>query len=1015
MTLNTYGLYIKKTLERLWTLSSGTVTPIKDIDYLPCEYKKGDTLPEADAGFYRLTGDLPGGKDKHGYLRFHVTADDADPHKKPYLQIKTSGVGTWDALNPQFMLYINGKLRQGLDINHTEYPLESGRDYDVLLYYYSGMNDCTSFAFSAGVRYEDIALSNLYYDISVPFDACRIFPEHYDKHVIVEKHLVAACRQLDFSDVGSDAFYESVRDADAYLKKELYERLAGKETTLCRAVSLIGHTHIDVAWRWTYAQTKEKAQRSFATVLQLMEEFPEYTFMSSQPQLYEYLKEEAPETYERVKEAVKSGRWEPAGGMWVEADCNLPSGESLVRQILFGRRFFKEEFGIDDHILWLPDVFGYSAALPQILKKSGIDTFVTSKISWNDTDKIPCDTFMWRGIDGTEIFSYFLTAQNSRNNQPDRFTTYNGDVTPSQVLGTWERYQQKDYNDSVCLTFGFGDGGGGPTREMLLRHRRLEKGLPGIPKTVMENPSDFFSRVRENFDKNSRLLPEVPTWSGELYLELHRGTYTTMAKNKKLNRMCEFLLGKAEALSVFADVLLKSDYPKAELQNAWKTVLLNQFHDVLPGSSIGEVYEDSDRLYAGVVKDVKAIKNEKLRALAAAVETDGGLFLYNPNGMPCDGIAAYEGKTYTVRDVPAFGWKVITPKESASRVRVRELTAENDWFILRLSEEGEIASLYDKRARREVFRNGMTGNRFALLEDYPYAHDAWDITRYARYKSYALSGKVTVTPYNDEVCGGFEVRHKEAHFDMIQKILIYDDMERIDFVTWIDWHEDHRLLKVYFPFAVNTDSATYEIQFGSVRRPTHENTSWDKAQFEVVGHKWMDVSDHGYGVSLLNNGKYGYETVGSEVSMSLLKAPTEPNPTADRGEHTFIYSLYPHTGALCEPDTIRQAYMLNNPVEFLPVGAHHGILPSCRSMVMTEQKNIVIETVKKAEDSDDVIVRFYEATNAAGMATLRFGFPVKEVYLCDLSENEEMALPVTDGAVDVSVKGFEIVTLKLKR
>ena len=528
-----YKNHIMQTIKVLEELIPSSGVKVENAEYFNCPYKKGESLPYDSAEFRPYDGVLPLGKDSHAWLRFSLKAEDRGENLKPYLRVNTANIGAWDALNPQCMLYIDGELKCGLDINHREFPIKAGKNHEVYIYIYSGMNDIASLPFSAELIYKDEAAKKLYYDMKVPFDAACVFPEHYEESVIILKYLEAAADMIDFREPGSEKYYSSLKKAEDFLENEFYSKVCGRENTLCDGVFCIGHTHIDVAWLWTYAQTREKAQRSFSTVLSLMERYPEYKFMSSQPQLYEYLKEESPKTYERVKKAVAEGRWEPEGAMWVEADCNLISGESMIRQILFGKRFFREEFGKESEILWLPDVFGYSAMMPQILKKTGVSAFVTSKISWNDTNMMPHDTFLWQGIDGTEIFSYFLTAQDSHLNNPVRYTTYVGNITPRQVLGTWERYQDKAYNSSVALTFGYGDGGGGPTEEMLEAQRRTARKIPGIPKTVPAHPSEFIKTAKENFEKNIKLLPETPRWVGELYLENHRGTYTNAAKNKK--------------------------------------------------------------------------------------------------------------------------------------------------------------------------------------------------------------------------------------------------------------------------------------------------------------------------------------------------------------------------------------------------------------------------------------------------------------------------------------------------
>lgn len=1007
-----YKNHIMQTIKVLEELILSDTVKIEEAEYFNCPYKKGERLPYDSAEFRPYDGVLPLGKDSHAWLRFSLKAEDRGENLKPYLRVNTANIGAWDALNPQCMLYIDGELKCGLDINHREFPIKAGENHEVYIYIYSGMNDIASLPFSAELIYKDEAAKKLYYDMKVPFDAACVFPEHYEESVIILKYLEAAADMIDFRDPGSEKYYSSLKKAEDFLENEFYSKVCGRENTLCDGVFCIGHTHIDVAWLWTYAQTKEKAQRSFSTVLSLMERYPEYKFMSSQPQLYEYLKEESPETYERVKKAVAEGRWEPEGAMWVEADCNLISGESMIRQILFGKRFFREEFGKESEILWLPDVFGYSAMMPQILKKTGVSAFVTSKISWNDTNMMPHDTFLWQGIDGTEIFSYFLTAQDSHLNNPVRYTTYVGNITPRQVLGTWERYQDKAYNSSVALTFGYGDGGGGPTEEMLEAQRRTARKIPGIPKTVPAHPSEFIKAAKESFRKNIKLLPETPRWVGELYLENHRGTYTNAAKNKKFNRKSELLLGRAEALTAFG-MLMGREYPEKEFRSLWHDVLLNQFHDVIPGSSIKEVYDETDKMYEHILSDGERLFDGALSKMAKNINTKKGFLVYNPNSFAASGRVNAGGEEIFVRDVPAFGWKNIVPEKKECSVKTGGLTAENEFFRLELSENGAITSLYDKRNARETVKKDSGGIRYVLCEDRPFNHDAWNIERYAGYKTYEAEGKAEISTFSDGASKGFTVKTAIGKAEITEKIRLYDETDRVDFNVHVLWNEDHYLLRKVFPFDVKTDKLNCDIGMGYVERAGHDNTSWDEAKFETVMHKWADVSEPGFGVSVINDSKYGVGSRGGEIAVSILKAASYPNPESDRGEHTFGLSVYPHGGRFTESRLFFHAYEFNNPLIAKECGDNEGSLPGEFSLLGA--KGAIIDTVKKAEDSDDIIVRLYEPDGKRTKAKLSFGFDFKEAYFTDISENEEKKAEVISGTIETELSPFEIVTLKIKK
>ena len=534
--------------------------PITDFLMKECGYKT-DNVPPVPDDSWRVfrKGDMWGNeKDSHCWFskRIKTTEDNT------YFSVTTGREGEWDATNPQFMVYLDGKLVQGMDVNHTEVLLDKAKEYDVSLYSYSGMNGGYVYLDAALKKYHD-DVKKLYFDMKIPFDVCMLHESDEKVYIDVMSYVENTANMIDFRSGGN--FIESVKNALSYIESDFYNKFCGKSKCEGEAVC-IGHTHIDIAWLWTVAQTREKALRSFSTVINLMKQYPEYKFMSSQAILYKYIKEQAPDLYEEIKEMIRQGRWEVEGAMWVEADCNLASGESLVRQVLFGKRFFKEEFDKDSNVLWLPDAFGYSGALPQILVKSGVTRFLTSKISWNETNKMPNDTFIWQGIDGTEIFSYFLTAQHKYLGQkPMNMTTYLPMLNPAYTQGGWERYQNKDISDEVLITYGWGDGGGGPTWEMIEAGKRLEKGIPGCVSVRFDTATNFFDKLERKMKKSKH----IPKWVGELYLEFHRGTYTSMAKNKKNNRKSEYMYQTAELLSVSDMLLNGTKYPQKDINDGW--------------------------------------------------------------------------------------------------------------------------------------------------------------------------------------------------------------------------------------------------------------------------------------------------------------------------------------------------------------------------------------------------------------------------------------------------------------
>lgn len=962
-----------------------------------CPYKK-DNTPPALSMFRTYNNefiDFPG--DAHLWLHIECDIPEIPEDEKYVLKMTTGREGQWDACNPQCSVFVNGKsCSQAFDTNHTELILTEGHK-DIYIYFYSG-KEPASLRLSASILVKSLSVEKLIFDMNVPYEALDFIPKDSFDYIEALNALDMTCNELDFRERFSENFFEGIRRASDVLEREYYQKLCGKEKN--EEISFIGHTHIDVAWLWTLAQTKEKAQRSFSTVIQLMEQYPEYIFMSSQPQLYAYVKENDPELYEKIKERVAEGRWEPEGAMWLEADTNVTGGESLIRQIMYGKKFMKNEFGIDNKILWLPDVFGYSAALPQILKKCGIDSFFTSKINWNETDKFPHDTFIWRGIDGSKIFAVF--AKN-----------YVNMLSARDIKGLMGYHIDKKYTPTVLAPVGFGDGGGGVTFEMLENLRRFQKGLPGYPKVTMRKASETIEKIRGEFEESTKNLRFTPKWSGELYLEMHRGTYTTQGKNKKNNRQCELLLQKAEAASSMAGILTGFEYPKSVFDESWIKVLRNQFHDIIPGSSIKEVYADSDMEYDSVRSEGTKVFNNALSAIAENVKTDGGYLVYNPTSFTQNGIIKVNGMEFAVDDIPANGYTTVNSKTIKNSVLVSDKCIENDKIKVVFDKKYEIISIYDKENDRELIENGKSANVLEVFEDYPRDYDAWEITEYYKQKKWIADDVTSVGVLQGNLSGGFKIVRKYGKSTITQNIVLRTDSARVDFETEVDWQEDHVLLKSAFPLDIRSENVTCDIQFGSIERPTHRNTSWDQAKFEICAHKWADLSEKDYGVSLLNDCKYGYSCEENKLSITLLKAPTYPDPTADKGLHTFTYSVFPHKGSDLMA-TIKEAAILNNPMNAIVVEENKkGKLPSSFSFASVHADSAVIDTIKKAEDGNGYIVRLYEAQNMREEAELIFGFGVKEVYECDCLENNLEKLKSGKNSVKVKMGNFEIKTLRV--
>lgn len=1002
---------IQKTCEQLWLSAHQKLCDIDQVEYQKSNGYKQDNVIPAGGWKHFPAGSRVHGRDAHFWFRTCVHTPPAKENITYYVKYITGFEGQWDATNPQGLVYANGEMVQGCDTNHTDVYLKADTDYTLHNYFYVGLTDAW-IPLETSLYALDERSEQLYYDIKVALDSAKLQHPNSDEYISIMTVLEQTANLLDFRNPGSDAYYESLESAIAYIRDELYTKLCTTEGK--PVVSCIGHTHIDVEWLWARNQTREKIQRSFATVASQMKRYPEYLFMLSQPELYRYLKEEAPEKYEELKQLVKEGRWEPEGSMYVESDCNLISGESFVRQILQGKKFFNDEFGIDCKVLFLPDVFGYSAAMPQLLTKCGIRHFVTSKISWNESNTLPVDCFMWQGIDGTEIFTNFITTQDYTGPDASRGTTYVGHMTPSEVKGTWNKFQQKEYANRALNTYGYGDGGGGPTKAMLENQRRMAKGLPGMPVTKPETLLHHLDQLRDEFDAGCAKTRRTPKWVGELYLEYHRGTYTSIAKNKRNNRKSELMLQMAETLS-YTDFLNGGGYDAEGIYDCWTKVLHNQFHDIIPGSSIKEVYDGTDKDYTEILDYCNNVLEEKLSNIASKVDGNGGTLVYNPLGFAQKGIVKLNGVTTELTDeIPPFGWDIVQKTVTEAAVSIHNLTAENQYYTLTLDQSGRITAIFDKTAGRAVLKVGTFGNELQVFEDFPRQYDNWEISDYYKQKMWVLDEDAIIESVTEGSRAGFKITKLYMHSTITQYLWLYSESRRIDFETEIDWHEHHQILKTAFPLDVLSATATYDIQFGHVQRPTHENTSWEKAKFEVYGHKWVDISEPGYGVSLLNDCKYGHNTEGSTLKLTMIKCGTYPNPEADQGRHVFTYAIVPHIGDFRSAGIIQEAYALNQPLVAMKT-CGNDTLPSTFSLVSCDQPSVIVETVKKAEVDDGMIVRMYEAFGGRCTANISVPPGFNKVFLCDLMENELQELSMVDNCVTLPVSNFEIITLKYIR
>ncbi|MEY8357043.1 alpha-mannosidase [Lachnospiraceae bacterium 54-53] len=1039
---------LKAAVEALGPLRYSDMKPAENIQVSPGNYEFKEAFDGKSLSWRPYEWDETwGGGDKHYWFMTSVTLPEDWKGAEVRAILHTGATDIWNTDNPQVMVYLNGRLSGTMDMNHQDFPMTlnalGGETFELAFYAYSNSPGRTNFFHLETARYhEDVA--KLYYDLKVPFEAAELLEDDDPEQTGTCKALLEAVNRLDLSRPFSGRFFSSVREADRWLLKNYYKNRPENPVT----VHSIGHTHIDVAWKWPLRQTRQKAVRSFRTVLNLMERYPEYKFMSSQPQLYEFVKEEAPGLFEEIRERIREGRWEAEGAMWLEPDCNLASGESLIRHILYGRRFFEKELGGSvNEVLWLPDVFGYSAALPQIMRQSGLPYFMTTKLGWNEYNRFPYDTFRWRGIDGSEVLTWLITTRDyHKRDEPVRnfSTTYNGRQDARQIMGTWQRYQNKEVSQDVLTCYGYGDGGGGPTEEMLEQSRRMEHNVARCPRTRQTFVKDFFHLLEERMDTK-----QLPVWSGELYLETHRGTYTSMARNKKYNRTCEFLNGDAEFYSVL-DLLFHGNagYPAKALEENWKLLLLNQFHDILPGSSIREVYEDSKVQYEQILTSGQdIIDRSQGRVLQAAgyeegEETGEGLAVWNSlsfgrTGMvefhhPVGGTGLLSQETYDGRvlylapEVPSKGFRVFGTEASETGgevspvfasvetdregrpVKVKTLFYEAEFDAL-----GNFQKLCDRREERSLLKEGAAGNQLLVFEDRPLEFDAWNIDSTYGEKVWPVNDVQEIRLLeNGPVRGCILVRRRFMDSELEQRICFYSHTARIDFMTRILWHEHQMLLKAAFPLDIFCNEADYDIQFGNVSRPTHENTTWDQARFEVCAHKWADISEAGYGAALLNDCKYGYDIHDSVIRLTLIKSGIFPNPDADQGEHAFTYSLFPHRGDFRAGGVVQEAYDLNCPLKGTAV---RGRGLSSFSFLEIREENVLADTVKLSEEGDGIIVRFYETYGKRTKTHVNFpGGKDADFVECTCMEEEKRRLEDKKGTLEIIFKPYEIKTIKIR-
>lgn len=936
------------------------------------------------------------------------------------------------------LLYVNGSLYQGVDSNHKEVFFDVkklGNTIKMDFRLWSGLEGGGMPQIQyhqikeAYIACLDSPTDDLYYTGLMVAKTIKVLDEgNYYKHNL-EKILIKTMQMVNFTNQSSQAFYDSVKVAKDFLNRELDK--FQKDSNI--HVFCVGHTHIDVAWLWRLKHTREKVARSFSIVNRLMEKYDDYIFLQTQAQLYDYVKDDFPEIYKMIKERVKQGKWEPSGSMWVEADCNLISGESLVRQILYGKRFFQKEFGYKNSFLWLPDTFGYSWAMPQILKKSNIDTFITTKISWNEYNKIPSDTFIWRGIDGTEILTHFITTPEI-DAPSNWFSTYNGILSPETVKGVWDNYGNKDLNSDLLISYGYGDGGGGANRDMLENRRQLDK-IPGLPKVSNTNVTNYLERLHANI-KDKENNGYLHTWDNELYLECHRGTYTSQAYNKKMNRLLEFRYREAEILQVISSLANRNwdNYYASDFEKGWKIILRNQFHDIITGTSIKEVYEDSKEEYNIALNIVNKIIDKSFKSIVKDQANSFTVFnsgSFNRSGLVTIALSTSEevhfedeqgnvlpaqiekdsAKIY-IKNILPLSFQNIYIKEKAieqeSQFKFEKNSVESNKYIVEWNEEGHLVNLYDKELKRNALKGN--GNVFEVFEDKPRKLDAWEIEPTIDLKKEIIKvfkGAKLVSNGCHYVKILFEWKYNKTTIS--QYMVLYHYSNRIDFETTVNWQEREKLLKVAFPVDIRSTKARYDIQFGNVERPTHRSTSWDFAKFEVVGHKWADLSEKGFGVALLNNCKYGYDIQNNNMRLSLLKSACYPDPEADRGIHKFTYSIFIHGQEWYDSNLAQEAWDLNVPMPVIKGCVEEPV----KNLFEMDDTNIVIDAVKKTEDGNHIIIRMHEQYCGKSDVALKLNFDFISWCEADLMENK-IGHASKENIIKLTLRPYELCTILIQ-
>ena len=965
------------------------------------------------------------GYDETRYFEAEITVPSNFEGKKVYLSIDFGGEALV-RINGEIVGAVSSRENSGW-VHRTEILFKDGvKTGEKLSIQIEGTVDCAGFCNNAmaGEKYmeyrmkkaELIAVDKLtesyWFDISTAWDAYENCEDQYVKSRLFNA-MDDSVHQLDF-DFGGEAFIASVPKAVNVLWGEI-EKI---EYSTPGEVIMAGHSHLDVAWLWTVREITRKTARTFSNNLALMDNYPDFKFTQSQAVLYDFMKKHYPDIFERVKEKVKNGQWEIVGNAWVEADTNIASGEALVRQLLYGREFFMKEFGVSSDIYWLPDCFGFTWALPQIIKRSGMKYFMTSKLFYNDTNEFPHSVFRWRSHSGDEILAYLCK-------QP-----YQSEYNAEYVTSLRKNNRQNSIVDVSCGMFGYGDGGGGCTYKQVETGKRIEK-LPGMPKTTNGKVADFFKAIDGDFDK-------LPVYDGELYYENHRGTFTSQAFIKENNRRGEFIMRNAEILNVFGG----KEYPAEKMEEAWKILLINQFHDILPGTSIHEAMENTREEYAQLrqlggelvrmgkdgilnkvsVKDdsvlvwnmltwqTKGIVKAEIPYMAKGIKNSDGKLLTSK-------VYEENGKYYIeflADPVPAFGYGVFTLCDETAEVenvKVTKNTIENKYLKVVLDDNGLIDEVIDKTTGRQILTG--KGNLMTISHDKPIHESAWNMEFDYQMKFWELRDAESVEVVEaSPLRGAVRVVRKFHESTITQDIILEKDKPTLDFDTTVDWHEREKVLKAGFPVDIRNRNASCEIAHGAAEYPTHYNTCYDQAKFEFCAHKWADLSEGGYGASIINDCKYGYNVHDNMMKITLLRGPICPDPMGDLGMHHFRYSFYPHAGTWRDADTVRLGFEENVRLEGEFIGGTGGNDVG-HTYAKLDGESVILDAVKPAQDGRGYIVRMYESETRHCTVKASFELEYSKVIECNLMECDEQEIDCENGEFTFKMKPHEVKTFRL--